>query len=107
MEQLNSNLTPNTPLSTSRTSTPFQPATSDPLAQFPLLTAYHSAVDPIAYITTTISSHGDAFVSELTNFLNHANQTNGNYHSLQTLHQGLAIELDSLRLVNSDLQAQL
>jgi hypothetical protein len=54
-----------------------------------------------------ILSHGDAFVLELTNFLNHANQTNGNYHSLQTLHQDSAIELNSLHLVNSNLQAQL
>ena len=95
MDQLNTNPTPNSA------------NTPDLSSQFPLLTAYLSAVDPIAHITTTISSQGDAFISKLTNFLNHADQTNRNYYSLQTLYQDSALELDSLRLVNSNLQAQL
>jgi hypothetical protein len=76
-------------------------------SQFPLLAAYHLATDPIAYITTSVLSQGDAFVSELTNLLNYTDQANSNHRSLQTLYQDSALELDSLRLVNSDLQAQL
>ena len=111
MAQLNDNLTPNTtdsPLSTSRTSTPLPPPTlANDSSQFPLLTAYHSAVDPLAYITTIISNQSDTFISELTNFLHYADQTNDNYCSLRTLHQDTTLELDSLCLVYSDLQTQL
>ncbi len=111
MAQLNDNLTPNTtdsPLSTSRTSTPLPPPTlASDSSQFPLLTAYHSAADPLAYITTIISNQSDTFISELTNFLHYADQTNDNYRSLRTLHQDATLELDSLRLVYSDLQTQL
>ncbi len=111
MAQLNDNLTPNTtdsPLSTSRTSTPLPPPTlASDSSQFPLLTAYHSAADPLAYITTIISNQSDTFISELTNFLHYADQANDNYRSLRTLHQDATLELDSLRLVYSDLQTQL
>jgi hypothetical protein len=73
--------------------------------QFPLLAVYYLATDPIAYITTSVLSQGDVFVSELTNLLNYTNQANSNHRSLQTLYQDLALELNSLRLINSDLQA--
>jgi hypothetical protein len=110
MDQLHTNLrsntdTANTPLSTSRTSTPFSLPMFNTSSQFPLLAAYYSATDPIAYITTSVLNQGDAFVSELTNLLNYTNQANNNHRSLQTLYQDSALELDSLRLVNSDLQA--
>jgi hypothetical protein len=72
-------------------------------SQFPLLVAYYLAIDLIAYITTSVLSQGDAFVSELTNLLNYTNQANNNHCFLQTFYQDLALELDSLRLVNSDL----
>ena len=110
MDQLNTNLilnTANTPLSTLRTSTPFPLPISDLSSQFPLLIVYHLAIDPIAYIITSILSQGDTFISELTNLLNYTDQTNSNYRSLQTLYQDSVLELDSLCLVNSDLQAQL
>ena len=56
MDQPNTNLTPDTtdtPLSTSQPSTPLPPLTPNTL-QFPLLKAYHLAVDPLAYATTLI-----------------------------------------------------
>jgi hypothetical protein len=73
--------------------------------QFPLLAAYYLTTNLIAYITTSVLSQDDAFVSELTNLLNYTNQANNNHRFLQTLYQNLALELDSLCLVNSDLQA--
>jgi hypothetical protein len=73
--------------------------------QFLLLTAYYLAIDPIAYITTSVLSQNNAFVSELTNLLNYTNQANNNHRSLQTFYQDSAFKLDSLCLVNSDLQA--
>jgi hypothetical protein len=73
--------------------------------QFPLLAAYYLTTDPIAYITTSVLSQGNAFVFELTNLLNYTNQANSNHRSLQTFYQDSALELDSLCLVNSDLQA--
>jgi hypothetical protein len=71
--------------------------------QFPLLTAYYSATNLIAYITTLVLSQGNVFVSKLTNLLNYTNQANNNHCFLQTLYQDLALELNSLCLVNSDL----
>jgi hypothetical protein len=73
--------------------------------QFLLLAAYYLATDLIAYITTLVLSQDNAFVSELTNLLNYTDQANNNHRSLQTLYQDLVLELNSLRLVNSDLQA--
>jgi hypothetical protein len=74
-------------------------------SKFLLLAAYHLATNPIAYITTLVLSQDNVFVSELTNLLNYINQANNNHCSLQTLYQDLALELDSLRLINSNLQA--
>jgi hypothetical protein len=74
-------------------------------SQFPLLAAYYLAIDFIAYITTSVLSQDNAFVSKLTNLLNYTNQANNNHRSLQTLYQDSALKLNSLRLVNSDLQA--
>ena len=56
------NLTPNTPLSTL--------VTPDLYPQFPLLKAYHLAIDPLAYIIALIISHSNTFILELMNFLN-------------------------------------
>jgi hypothetical protein len=110
MDQLNTNLvlntnTVNTLFSTSQTSTPFSLLFFNISSQFLLLAAYYLATDPITYIITTVLSQGDAFVSELTNLLNYTNQANNSHCSLQTLYQDLVLELDSLRLVNSNLQA--
>jgi len=99
------NLNSTTPF-TSRTPSPL-PQQTDFSSQFPILTAYHSAADPLTYLSTTLSANGDAFVSELTSFLNHAAQTEGNCHSLRSQQQDSALELDSTRTVVSDLQAQL
>jgi hypothetical protein len=74
-------------------------------SQFLLLAAYYLATDLIAYITTSVLSQNNAFVSELTNLLNYTNQANSNHCFLQTLYQDLALKLNSLRLINSDLQA--
>ena len=64
------NLTPGTSPSISRTNTPLFPTITDFSSQFPLLRLYYNAADPLAYITTTILNYGDAFISELTNFIN-------------------------------------
>jgi hypothetical protein len=106
MAPSNVNLTPGTTPTISRTSTPLPLTTTDFAAQFPLLRAYHTAVDPLAHLSTTLSSHSDALVTELTNFINQSSQANADLHSLQTLHQDSALELDSLRLINSDLRTQ-
>jgi hypothetical protein len=74
-------------------------------SQFLLLAAYHLAIDLIAYITTLVLSQNDAFVFKLTNLLNYTNQANNNHCFLQTLYQDLVLKLNSLRLINSDLQA--
>jgi hypothetical protein len=110
MDQLNTNLalntnTANTLLFTLQTSTPFSLLFFNISSQFPLLVAYYLATDLIAYITTSVLSQGDAFASELTNLLNYTDQANNSHCSLQSLYQDLALELDSLCLVNSDLQA--
>jgi hypothetical protein len=91
MDQLYTNLrlntdTANTPLFTSRTSTSFSLLMFNTFSQFPFLAAYYLAIDPIAYITTSVLSQGDAFVSELTNLLNYTNQANSNHCFLQTLY---------------------
>jgi len=99
------NLHLNTPL-TLRTPSPL-PQQTDFQTQFPILTAYPSAADPLAYLSTTLSATGDAFVSELTNFINHTAQTEGNFRSLFSQHQDSALELDSIHAVVSDLQTQL
>jgi hypothetical protein len=54
--------------------------------QFPLLAAYYLATDLIAYITTSVLSQGNVFVSELTNLLNYTDQANSNHCSLQTFY---------------------
>ena len=102
MAPSNANLTP----TTSRTNTPLPSTINDFSSRFPLLRAYHTAADPLNYLTATISSHSDAFALELTNFINQASQASAELHSFRSLHQDTALELDSLRLVNSDLQTQ-
>jgi len=78
----NVNLTPSTTPTTLQTNTPRLLTITDFSSQFPLLRSYYNAVDPLAYITATILSYSDAFISELTNFINRASQTNAELHSL-------------------------
>jgi hypothetical protein len=55
-------------------------------SQFPLLAAYYLATDLITYITTSVLSQDNAFVSELTNLLNYTDQANSNHRFLQTFY---------------------